>query len=163
MLRQSRKMVRRIGNSVCAIRNRDYGEPPEIGAVHCDNSASDCRRPDVHLPLLEALKAAVWRGSLGGWNPRFFRKFASHRRSSSSSQAEADSNSQPKDSEAQALRRVEAILLVAREPLTSRKLAQLADLADATQARTLARKLNERYDLNGHAFRIEEVAVDIVC
>ncbi len=57
-----------------------------------------------------------------------------------------------------ARRRLEAILLVSREPISSRKLAQLADLADATQARTLARQLNERYDSESHAFRIEEVA-----
>jgi len=54
--------------------------------------------------------------------------------------------------------RLEAVLLVSREPVSPRKLAQLADLADATQARTLARKLNEVYDAGGHAFRIEEVA-----
>ncbi len=57
-----------------------------------------------------------------------------------------------------ARRRLEAILLVSREPLTSRKLAQMADLADATQARTLARQLNERYDSQNYPFRIEEVA-----
>jgi segregation and condensation protein B len=54
--------------------------------------------------------------------------------------------------------RVETILLLSREPISPRKLVQLADLADATQARTLARQLNEVYDAGGHAFRIEEVA-----
>lgn len=54
--------------------------------------------------------------------------------------------------------RLESILLISREPVSPRKLAQLADLADATQARTLARQLNEVYDAGGHAFRIEEVA-----
>ncbi len=34
----------------------------------------------------------------------------------------------------------------------------MADLADATQARTLARQLNERYDSQNYPFRIEEVA-----
>ncbi len=53
---------------------------------------------------------------------------------------------------------LEAILLIAKEPLSARKLASLAGLADPTQARTLARRLNEQYDLNGHAFRIEEIA-----
>jgi segregation and condensation protein B len=62
------------------------------------------------------------------------------------------------DTELHALRRLEAVLFVAREPIPSRKMAQLADLADATQARTLARKLNELYDSQGHAFRLEEVA-----
>ena len=48
--------------------------------------------------------------------------------------------------------------MIAREPLSARKLAVLAGLADPTQARTLARRLNEQYDLHGHAFRIEEIA-----
>jgi segregation and condensation protein B len=53
---------------------------------------------------------------------------------------------------------LEAILLIAKEPLSARKLATLAGLADPTQARTFARKLNEQYDSKGHAFRIEEIA-----
>ena len=53
---------------------------------------------------------------------------------------------------------LEAILMIAKEPLSARRLAVLAGLADATQARTLARHLNEQYDLHKHAFRIEEVA-----
>ncbi|MBN2294465.1 MAG: SMC-Scp complex subunit ScpB [Pirellulales bacterium] len=54
--------------------------------------------------------------------------------------------------------RVEAILFLAREPLPSRKLGQLADLADGTEARTLVRELNKLYDLRGCAFRVMEVA-----
>ncbi len=54
--------------------------------------------------------------------------------------------------------RVEAILLVTREPLNSRKLAQYARLADGTEARTVVRQLNQLYDRAGRAFRIEEVA-----
>ena len=54
--------------------------------------------------------------------------------------------------------RVEAILLVTREPLNSRKLAQHARLADGTEARTVVRQLNRLYDRAGRAFRIEEVA-----
>lgn len=56
------------------------------------------------------------------------------------------------------LRRLEAVLLLAREPLNSRKLSQYAGLADGTQARTLLRQLNEWYDEVGRAFRVEEVA-----
>ena len=56
------------------------------------------------------------------------------------------------------LARLEAILFLAREPLGSRKLAQLAGLADGTKARTLVRALNRRYDAEGSAFRAEEVA-----
>ena len=55
-------------------------------------------------------------------------------------------------------RRLEAVLLVAREPQHVRKLAVLANLADGTEARTLIRRLNEHYDRVGRAFRIEQVA-----
>jgi len=54
--------------------------------------------------------------------------------------------------------RLEAMLFISRQPQTSRKLAQLAGLADGTKARTLVRTLNRRYDALGSAFRIEEVA-----
>ena len=53
---------------------------------------------------------------------------------------------------------VEAILMIAKEPLSARKIAGLAGLADPTQARSLARQLNEKYDKCGNAFRIEEIA-----
>lgn len=49
-------------------------------------------------------------------------------------------------------------MFLAREPLTTRKLAQLASLADGTEARTLVRLLNEVYDREERAFRVEEVA-----
>jgi segregation and condensation protein B len=64
------------------------------------------------------------------------------------------------ESERQAadIARLEAILLLAREPLTSRRLSQYANLADGTRARTLVRRLNEHYDRAGRAFRVEEVA-----
>lgn len=54
--------------------------------------------------------------------------------------------------------RLEAILFLAREPLGSRKLAQLTGLADGTKARTLVRALNRRYDAEESAFRVEEIA-----
>ncbi len=54
--------------------------------------------------------------------------------------------------------RLESILFLSRDPLGSRKLAQLAGLADGTKARTLVRALNRRYDAEGSAFRVEEVA-----
>ena len=56
------------------------------------------------------------------------------------------------------LGRLEAVLFVAREPVNSRKLAQLAGLADGTEARTLIRRLNRFYDDGESAFRAEEVA-----
>ena len=54
--------------------------------------------------------------------------------------------------------RLEAVLFLAREPLNTRKLAQLAHLADGTEARTLIRRLNHWYDETGSAFLAEEVA-----
>jgi segregation and condensation protein B len=66
-------------------------------------------------------------------------------------------NPDVEDSE-QGLQRLEAVLFLAREPLTSRKLSQYANLADGTQARTLVRRLNERYDAAGRAFRVMPVA-----
>ena len=56
------------------------------------------------------------------------------------------------------LARLEAVLFLAREPSGTRKLAELADLADGTEARTLVRKLNRLYDEEGSAFRAVEVA-----
>ena len=56
------------------------------------------------------------------------------------------------------MRRLEAVLFLAREPLSSRKLSQYANLADGTEARTLVRRLNEWYDDHGRAFRAEAVA-----
>lgn len=56
------------------------------------------------------------------------------------------------------LRRLEAILFLTREPLPSRKLSQYANLADATEARTLVRLLNQLFDEEGRSFRVEELA-----
>lgn len=56
------------------------------------------------------------------------------------------------------LARLEAVLFLSREPVSSRKLAQLAGLADGTAARTLVRRLNKLYDAAGTAFRAEELA-----
>jgi len=56
------------------------------------------------------------------------------------------------------MRRLEAVMFLAKEPLASRKLSQYAGLADGTEARTLVRRLNRLYDGGGWAFRVEEVA-----
>jgi segregation and condensation protein B len=57
-----------------------------------------------------------------------------------------------------ALALVEALLLAADEPLTTRKLAQAAGLADGNEARRLVRRLHELYERDGTAFQVEEVA-----
>ncbi len=56
------------------------------------------------------------------------------------------------------LARVEAVLYLARQPLTSRKIAQLANLADGNEARTLIRRLRRLYEAGTSAFQVEEVA-----
>jgi segregation and condensation protein B len=54
--------------------------------------------------------------------------------------------------------RLEAVLFVAKEPLSLRKLAQLANLTDGTEARTLIAELSARYDRRGCAFQVEKLA-----
>jgi segregation and condensation protein B len=61
-------------------------------------------------------------------------------------------------SQAEKQRRIEAVLFLSREAVSSRKLAKLAGLADATEARTLIRQLNQQYEEDRRVFRIEEVA-----
>ncbi len=56
------------------------------------------------------------------------------------------------------LARVEAALFVADEPLSLRKIIQVAGLGDAAEARRLLRRLQELFEAGGSAFGIEEVA-----
>src|SRR5262249_35725139 len=56
------------------------------------------------------------------------------------------------------LARLEAVLLVADAALSPRRLAQLATLADATEARTLIGRLNAAYDAAAAPYRVERVA-----
>ncbi len=53
---------------------------------------------------------------------------------------------------------LEAVLFLAREPLSTRKLAKLAKLADGTEARTLLKRLSQRHDQLGSAIQVVEVA-----
>jgi segregation and condensation protein B len=53
---------------------------------------------------------------------------------------------------------IEAALVAADEPLNPRRLADLAGLKDAGEARRLIRKLQVYYDQDESAFQIEEVA-----
>lgn len=62
------------------------------------------------------------------------------------------------DDPASKLRRTEAVLFLSREPVASRKLSQLANLQDGTEARTLVKLLNKKYDQHGRAFRVETIA-----
>jgi segregation and condensation protein B len=57
-----------------------------------------------------------------------------------------------------ALARVEAALMLADEPLTPRRLAEVCDLADGAEARRQVDRLAGLYDADGSAFRVEEIA-----
>lgn len=69
----------------------------------------------------------------------------------------AASSNVPSESDLAKRQRTEGVLFLSREPMSSRKLAQFADLKDGNEARTIVRHLNEQYDQNGRAFRVEEV------
>ena len=56
------------------------------------------------------------------------------------------------------LARLEAALLIADEPLPARRLADVAGLADAAEARSLVEKLKSLYEADGTAYQIEELA-----
>lgn len=56
------------------------------------------------------------------------------------------------------LARLEAVLLVADQALSFRKLAQFATLADASEAQQLVKQLNIAYDTMASAFRVEQLA-----
>lgn len=56
------------------------------------------------------------------------------------------------------LARLEAVLFLASEPLSTRKLAKLAKLADGTEARTKLKQLAKRYDQRASAMQIVNVA-----
>lgn len=56
------------------------------------------------------------------------------------------------------LARLEAVLLIADEPLPARRLADAAGLADAAEARAAVERLRALYDADGTAFQVAEIA-----
>ncbi len=62
------------------------------------------------------------------------------------------------DSDEVKIQRLEAVLFLSPDGVSSRKIAKLAHLADATEARTLIRRLNQQLDDAGRAYRVEETA-----
>jgi segregation and condensation protein B len=68
------------------------------------------------------------------------------------------SNAQPVEDQDAKIARVEAILFMSREPISTRKLANVAKLADGTEARTLVNLLARRYEQRGSAMQVVEVA-----
>lgn len=71
--------------------------------------------------------------------------------------SEEPSDRDPQRLEAK-LTQLETVLFLAREPLSTRKLAKLANLADGTEARTLLKQLGKRYDQRASAMQVVEVA-----
>ena len=61
-------------------------------------------------------------------------------------------------SPAEKLANLKATLFLAKAPLSSRKLARYANLADGTEARTLVTRFNQELDESGRAYRVEAVA-----
>lgn len=56
------------------------------------------------------------------------------------------------------LARVEAVLFLARQPISARKIAQIAGLDSGVHVRALVRRLNKLYDERRMAYRVTEVA-----
>lgn len=85
---------------------------------------------------------------------------AKGRRRTTVKQAEtAESNAPPIDpSDLPAERRVEAVLFLAKEVLSLKRISDLAELEDATEARTRIKELNEYYDVRQRAFHIKRLA-----
>jgi segregation and condensation protein B len=110
--------------------------------------------PGVKLSLADRNCASVSRLARGAAS-RGFVKLWQFRSSSSAEEAPQNRGPYWRDAD---LARIEAVLFLAREPLGSRRIAELADLADGTQARTLIRRLNEMLDSQEAAVRVEELA-----
>jgi len=71
----------------------------------------------------------------------------------------AETNHQePADDLQDKLARLEAVLFLSHEPISTRKLANLANLADGTEARTLLRELGRRYQRRSGAMQVVDVA-----
>jgi segregation and condensation protein B len=62
------------------------------------------------------------------------------------------------DDQQEKLIRLEAAMFLSREPISTRKLAKLAKLADGTEARTLLKVLSSRYDQRASALQVVDVA-----
>lgn len=58
----------------------------------------------------------------------------------------------------QKMARIMAVLFLAKQPLTGRKVSEYSNLADGTEARTLIRQLNQRLDATAKPYRVEMVA-----
>ncbi|TWU40806.1 SMC-Scp complex subunit ScpB [Novipirellula artificiosorum] len=101
-----------------------------------------------------------WQNSTSAWRSKPPRRpygvLSGHNEPSTDIPADAEPTSG--DDPQKKRKRVEAVLFLAKVPLSPRKLSQLAHLADATEARTLVRELNTSYESHGRAIRVEQIA-----
>ncbi|HUG94461.1 MAG TPA: SMC-Scp complex subunit ScpB [Planctomycetaceae bacterium] len=103
-------------------------------------------------PTLAAAPRSLARGHATQSALAFFRRRAADSGRPTGGAAEAAGLRTPK------MARLEAALFVAEGALTTRRLAQVATLADAGEARALIDALNAAYDADGSPFRVERVA-----
>ena len=114
------------------------------------SSSSLFRLPTAACGLTEI---AARRSTANGFRWNFF----------ASSRAGESSESRPTDvrSRTPKMARLESVLFVADEPLSIKRLVQLATLADSDEAQELINRLNLAYDASNSTFRIERMATGL--
>lgn len=113
------------------------------------------RRRSNRLPDLFRLRAEAGRGPRSLQAPCQQRSLPMRPRSEPTRPADTAPGPHPRSEE---LARLEAALFIAREPLSTRRLAKLARLSDGTRARALLRDLAAIQDASGSAIRVEPIA-----
>jgi len=122
------------------------------------------RSPVHRRGRIRGLAAGVGRRVLDhGWNPppglETSRNRGRRRRPARPHRQAADEPTVPgPQRRCDELARLEAALFLAREPLSTRRLAKLARLTDGTRARVLVRDLKRLHEEGGSAFRVEQLA-----
>ena len=124
---------------------------PSVGRKSGDSGNS------IALPRpANSIIDAVSTGRILPWRP--YRVTCQPNPADNSSQPNKSDQSQFGNDPRLSQMRLEAVLLLASTPLSLRKLCQMAHLADATEARTLIRQLNIKFEDYGRAIRVEQVA-----
>ena len=115
--------------------------------------------------LREQLGCGGGHGLDRGWKPppglesrRFMHRSRWRRLAGTGSQSPEQPTGPGLHHRSDELARLEAALFLAREPLSTRRLAKLARLPDGTRARVLIRELKRLQDDSGSAFRVEQIA-----
>jgi segregation and condensation protein B len=113
-----------------------------------------CRRSN-RLPDLFRQRAQAGRGPRTALAPVQWRPPPMPTRAAQETSSQAEPGPFARSDE---LARLEAALFIAREPLSTRRLAKLARLSDGTRARALLRDLAAIQDASGSAVRVEPIA-----